>query len=173
MFRSCSFGATLSCITWRATPTIFTSQHQAANVVKVGTLQPSVTHMFNAPKNTKSSLPEQFGKAEVNRRRSVLHDGIRIEGQWVSDGIVEFGGQFRGELSVETLVLTKDGRINGDIRAQIVTIEGMLDGTILAQSVNIKTSATVKADIQTESISIDSGAAFEGRISCKGEPSDR
>lgn len=166
-------GATLPSITRQAAFTIFTSPHQTANVFNIKILQRSVTHMFNTPKDTKSSLPEQFGKAEVNRRRSVLHDGIRIEGQWVSDGIVEFGGQFRGELSVETLVLTKDGRINGDIRAQIVTIEGTLDGTILAQSVNIKTSATVKADIQTESISIDAGAAFEGRISCKGVPSDR
>lgn len=129
--------------------------------------------MFNAPTKNKPKLPEQLGKVETNRRRSVLHDGIQIEGKWVSDGIVEFGGQFLGELSVETLVLTKDGRIRGDIRAQIVTIEGSVDGRILAQSVNIKTSAAVKADIHTESISIEAGACFEGRVSCRGVPPDK
>lgn len=128
--------------------------------------------MFN--KSTpQSTLPEQFGNSEANRRRSVLHDGIQIEGKWASDGIVDFGGKFRGELSVETLVLAKEGQIYGDIRAQIVTIEGTVDGTILAQTVNIKTSARVKANIQTESISIESGATFEGHISCKGAPTDR
>lgn len=130
--------------------------------------QPLAVRVFNNPSDYKSGLPESTSKAKVHRRRSALHDGIKIEGTWISDGIVDFGGQFQGELTVETLVLTKDGRIRGDIRAQIVTIEGTVNGTIVAQAVNIKTTATVKADIHTESIAIESGATFEGTISCKG-----
>lgn len=129
--------------------------------------------MFNKTKDSQSSLPEQFGRTEANRRRSVLHGGITIEGKWTSDGIVDFGGIFQGELNVETLALAKEGQIQGNIRAQIVTIEGTVEGTILAQSVNIKNTAKVTADIIAETIAIEAGAAFEGKISCSGKVKDR
>lgn len=35
--------------------------------------------------------------ADSNIRRSVLHEGITIKGEWTSDGIVDFGGTFEGD----------------------------------------------------------------------------
>ena len=60
--------------------------------------------------NTKLDKPEQ--------RHSVLHDGIVIEGDWQSDGIVEFGGKIIGDLTVDVLIVTGTGNVEGNVRAR-------------------------------------------------------
>jgi cytoskeletal protein CcmA (bactofilin family) len=50
------------------------------------------------------------------RRRSVLQ-GITITGDLSSDGIVDFDGTLIGDLTADTLVLARSGRIEGNIRA--------------------------------------------------------
>ena len=102
-----------------------------------------------------------------NARRSVLHEGITIKGEWTSDGIVDFGGTFEGDLTVDTLVLARTGRIKGNVRARNVTIEGSLEGTISAISVALKTCAQVTADIVAQKLVIESGAMIEGRVAAK------
>ena len=108
------------------------------------------------------------GTAVVDRRRSVLHEGISINGDWTSHGIVEFGGEIVGNLNVDTLVLTRNGRVAGHVRAHSVTIEGTLDGTISAALVTIRSRAHVTADIVAERISIEAGAEVDGKIRVTG-----
>jgi cytoskeletal protein CcmA (bactofilin family) len=105
--------------------------------------------------------------AAGNSRRSVLHEGITIKGEWTSDGIVDFGGTFEGDLTVDTLVLARSGKIKGNVRARSVTIEGSLEGTISAISVALKTCAQVTADIVAQKLVIESGAMIEGRVAAK------
>lgn len=105
--------------------------------------------------------------APAERRRSVLHEGITITGNWTSDGIVEFGGTIIGDLTVDTLVVVKSGRIEGNVRARNVTLEGTLNGSVSAITVTLKPSAEVTADISCESIAIDSGARIDGKLTCK------
>ena len=103
-----------------------------------------------------------------DRRRSVLHDGITIQGEWTSDGIVDFGGTFTGDLKVDTLFIAKSGRITGNVTARIVTIEGTLDGRITANSVVIKTASSVKADITTRDLVVEMGSTITGNFKCTG-----
>ena len=113
----------------------------------------------------KQNLPGTSG----DRRRSVLHDGISIKGNWTSDGIVEFGGTIVGDLTADVLVLTPGGRVTGNVRARSVTISGRLDGTVSALSVAIKTQAEVTAEIVAEQISIEPGAQVGGKIRVTGK----
>ncbi len=103
------------------------------------------------------------------RRRSVLHEGITINGDWTSDGIVEFGGTIIGDLTVDTLIVARSGRIEGNVRARNVTLEGHLEGTVAAINVVIRPSAEVKAEIACQSITIDAGARIEGKVMCKAQ----
>lgn len=108
--------------------------------------------------------------AASNARRSVLHEDITVNGTLTSDGILDLAGSFEGDLSVDTLVLTKTGKITGNVRARSVTIEGNLEGTISAISVVLRTSAQVAADIVSQNIVIESGASIEGHITSKAHP---
>ena len=118
------------------------------------------------PAGTIPSIPSAEASS-ADRRRSVLHEGITIKGEWTSDGIVEFGGTFVGDLTVDTLVLKHSGQIKGNVRARSVTIEGGFEGAISAKSVSLKTSAKVTADIVAQAVTVESGATIEGKVSCK------
>jgi cytoskeletal protein CcmA (bactofilin family) len=123
------------------------------------------TKAQNTPVNT--PVPASPEGSATERRRSLLHEGITIKGEWTSDGIVEFGGTFVGDLTVDTLVLSRSGNITGNVRARNVTIEGTFDGTVSAIFVTVKASAKVTADIIVQSIAVEPGATIEGQISCK------
>lgn len=103
----------------------------------------------------------------VDKRRSVLNEGVVIRGDWTSDGIVEFGGSLIGDLSAEVLIINKTGKLTGNTRANTITIEGNLEGTVAAIKVMIKSGAHIRADISAEEISVESGANIEGRLRIK------
>lgn len=105
--------------------------------------------------------------ALTDKRRSILHDGLTITGDLHCDGVVEFSGTIIGDLSAETLVLTKTGKIQGNIRARSITLEGEVDGSIAGHSVAIKSFARINAHITAEVISVDPGATLNGKLSIK------
>jgi len=103
----------------------------------------------------------------VATRRSVLNDGVTIRGDWTSDGVVEFGGSLVGDLTAEVLIISKTGKVIGNVRAKTVTVEGHLEGTVSATKVIIKPLASLKADIVAQDINLDPGAKIEGYLSIK------
>ena len=109
------------------------------------------------------------GGALGERRRSVLQD-ITIRGDLRSTGIVAFDGNLIGNLTTDTLVLGRNGKIDGHVRARNVTIDGVLMGAITAVHVAITASARVKADIVCQSAAVESGSEIEGRLCCKPVP---
>jgi cytoskeletal protein CcmA (bactofilin family) len=119
--------------------------------------------MFSKPKNQESSTPNTASN-ELEQRRSILHDGIEIKGDWYSDGIVEFGGDIVGDLTVDVLIVNASARVEGNVRARSVTIEGHVIGTIAALDVNISPTAVFRGEIAAESIQIDYGADVEGHL---------
>ena len=109
--------------------------------------------------NSPTSFPEK-----PQPRRSLLHDGIVIKGDWHSDGIVEFGGKIRGDLTVDVLVVTGTGKVDGNVRARSVTVEGHLNGTIAALDVILASTAVITGEVVAEKIQIDFGANVKGRL---------
>ena len=124
--------------------------------------------MLSKPVSPKSDVPAAILK-DTKQRRSVLHDGIMIKGDWHSDGIVEFGGAITGDLTVDVLVVTSTGTVEGNVRARSVTVEGHLNGTIAAIDVILSPTAIVIGEIEAEKIQVDFGAQVEGRLTAKGE----
>jgi len=106
---------------------------------------------------------------QLKQRRSVLHDGIVIIGDWRSDGIVEFGGKIIGDLTVDVLIVTGTGNVEGNVRARSVTIEGRLKGTIAAINVTLASTAFISGEIVAEQIQINSGANVEGKLHATGK----
>jgi len=106
---------------------------------------------------------------QLKQRRSVLHDGIVIKGDWHSDGIVEFGGKIIGDLTVDVLIVSSTGHVEGNVRARSVSIEGQLNGTIAAINVTLASTAVISGEIVAENIQINSGANVEGKLNATGK----
>lgn len=113
--------------------------------------------MFNSkPADTPSAT------ATVDRKRSVIAEDIVIEGNMVSQGILEFGGQITGDVTADAVVLTSTARVRGRVRARQLTIEGELQGAATALNVTIKNGARVKANFAYETLEVASGAQVDG-----------
>ena len=100
--------------------------------------------------------------AVTDRKRSVIAEDIVIEGNIVSQGILEFGGQITGDITADAVVLTSTARVRGRVKARQLTIEGELQGAATALNVNIKTGARVKANFAYETLEVASGAQVDG-----------
>jgi cytoskeletal protein CcmA (bactofilin family) len=122
------------------------------------------------PESPKPDVAPNRAAPQIDERRSILLEGTSIKGNFSVDGIVELGGSIVGELTAETLVVTKSGKVEGGIHAASVIVEGQVVGTIHATSLTIKPGARVKADIITAAISVDFGAKIEGRIKMTVQP---
>jgi cytoskeletal protein CcmA (bactofilin family) len=74
------------------------------------------------------------------------------------------GALIRGEVeSSGDLVI--EGRVFGAVRAKdTVKVEGRVEGPIAARSIVLSSTAEVSGELRAESIAIEEGAAFEGRI---------
>ena len=103
------------------------------------------------------------------QRHSVLHDGIVIQGDWQSDGIVQFGGKIIGDLTVDVLIVTGTGNVEGNVRARSVTIEGKLNGTIAAINVSLASTAILSGKVVAQKIEINSGANVEAELRATGK----
>ncbi|MDB4220437.1 polymer-forming cytoskeletal protein [Amylibacter sp.] len=123
--------------------------------------------MFFNSTSDDTILQKNLDKPE--QRHSVLHNGIVIEGDWQSDGIVEFGGKIIGDLTVDVLIVTGTGNVEGNVRARSVTIEGKLYGTIAAINVTLATTAVVSGKIVAQQIQINSGANVEANLHATGK----
>jgi cytoskeletal protein CcmA (bactofilin family) len=119
--------------------------------------------MISNSNNDDLNSPQSFSEKRKSRS-SLLHDGIVIKGDWHSDGIVEFGGEITGDLTVDVLVVTATGKVNGNVLARSATVEGYLNGTIVAVDVILASTAVFTGEIVAESIRVDFGANVEGRL---------
>ena len=122
-----------------------------------------VLNMFSNSNSDDLNSPTSFPE-KPQPRRSLLHDGIVIKGDWHSDGIVEFGGKIRGDLTVDVLVVIGTGKVDGNVRARSVTVEGHLNGTIAAVDVILASTSVITGEIVAEKIQIDFGSNVEGRL---------
>ena len=93
---------------------------------------------------------------------TVIANGLKIVGSVTAEGLVEVHGQIDGELHGTSLVIARGAHVVGTITAQRVVVDGNVEGPIRAGDLILKSHASVVGDIRHQSLSIESGAIFEG-----------
>jgi cytoskeletal protein CcmA (bactofilin family) len=106
--------------------------------------------------------------AEAPRRAapasaSLIAQDVVIEGDFAAQGLVHVEGAVKGGVRVGELILGETGLIEGAIFAETVEIRGKVKGAIQARTVRLYASAQVSGDIVHETLSMETGAGFEGR----------
>ena len=96
-------------------------------------------------------------------RRTVIAEGLKIEGRVTAEGLVEVNGQIEGEIHCTSLLVSHKGQIVGTIQAERVVVDGTVEGPIEGGSVVLKSRARVVGDIHHQSLAIERGAFFDGR----------
>ena len=98
----------------------------------------------------------------------LLGVGTRFEGKIRFRGTLRLDGIVTGEIRSEqgsgsVLVINRNAAVIGSVVSDSVLISGQVQGNVIArQSVEIFRNGTLKGDIYTSEIMIESGAEFQG-----------
>lgn len=93
---------------------------------------------------------------------SIISANLRITGNLESEGDIQIDGVVEGDIKSESLTVSDSATVRGAIDAETVTIAGSVTGQIKAKSVTLMRTARVIADVLQETLSIETGAYFEG-----------
>jgi len=112
-------------------------------------------------KNKDQTQPAPLNK---NSTPSIIGADVVIQGNVISQGLIQLDGKIEGEININSLTIGEQGWVDGNIDAQEVTVKGKVTGSINAIKVTLEKTAQVTGDINHKTISIESGAQIDASI---------
>lgn len=129
-------------------------------------LTPSSKHSFMSTAATKVSPSSSYSNPTQSDGFSscVIAQGTKIEGNFQSGENVRLDGVVVGDFSCDKkLVVGKDGRIEGRIKARDAMIMGTVGGDIeVSGLLQLDKTAVVTGNIIASNLAIEDGARFDG-----------
>lgn len=113
--------------------------------------------------SSKNSKPQ-------NRIDSLVGAGTRIEGNVSFAGGLRVDGEIKGNVIGDpskpcTLVLSEQGRIEGEIRVTHLVVNGAIVGPVTAaEYLELQGKAKVTGDVNYKALEIQLGAIVEGKL---------
>ena len=95
---------------------------------------------------------------------SIISLDLKIVGDLKSDGEIQIDGTVKGDIKGHMLTVGEQGKVDGSTVAETVRIFGTVNGRVQAKTVRLDKSARVTADISHETLTIEAGAYFEGKV---------
>ncbi len=120
----------------------------------------------------KGRLEEDKGSQAAPRpekpsaEHSIIPADLKITGDLVSSGDIHVEGVIHGTITCRTLTLTGQPAIKGSVKAETVRVCGTFDGKVQAKKVALTKAARMTGEIYYETLEMEAGASFEGKVSC-------
>jgi len=104
------------------------------------------------------------GSTSSGASSSYLGKTLKIKGEISSDEYLTVEGQVTGNINItKTLVIGKNGYVDGEITAEVVKIDGKAKGSITAsEKLEISSRGHFQGNIKSEKLVIEEGAVFQG-----------
>ncbi len=97
---------------------------------------------------------------------AVIGRSTRVRGRVSGEGNLRLEGTLEGDITIDGDLTIADGaRAASNVDALAVTIGGELEGDVRARGdVHIEAAARVRGDISSDSVAIEEGAEYVGRL---------
>ena len=101
---------------------------------------------------------------------NLISNGTEITGDVKSTGDIRIDGTLNGSLSIKgKLVVGVTGRVDGELSCQNADISGTVNGKVkITELLSLKATSKLSSDINTNKLSIESGANFSGSCTMAG-----
>src|SRR5262245_52825000 len=94
----------------------------------------------------------------------VIAKELKIVGSVTAEGLVYVYGQIDGNLSCNSLVIERGSLVGETVAAERVVVDGKVYGPIRGGVIVLKSQVQVVGDLHCQSLAIESGAFFYGRL---------
>jgi len=105
--------------------------------------------------------------SSVSLKPSIISEGFEFTGDMKSGGSITVDGTFKGNLSVQTLLIGAGGFVDGTVTADSINVKGNLSGTVSCRDLVIGGRATVDGALSYSSITIQRGGTIKGDLKRK------
>lgn len=98
---------------------------------------------------------------------TVIAKGVKVEGDFASDGDVQIEGEVKGSLATKgKLTVGSEAVISAEVKAGDAVIAGTIQGNVIVERrVDLKGTAKITGDITAEALTVESGAKLNGKTS--------
>ncbi len=113
----------------------------------------------------KAATPTANTPRKTSVPPSVISADMYVLGNIISsDGLLDIDGKIDGNVRCKVATVRPNGRVKGDVTAELVHVYGEIEGLVKAKSVILYASARVQGTIMHESLSIEDGAFVDGKF---------
>lgn len=105
--------------------------------------------------------------SNASLKPSIISEGFEFNGDMKSGGSITVDGTFKGNLSVQTLLIGAVGFVDGIVTADSINVKGKLSGTVNCRDLVIGGRATVDGALNYTSITIQRGGTVKGDLKRK------
>ncbi len=125
---------------------------------------PRATEKGRIEKETgQQTAPE---REKPSGQHAIIPADLKITGDLVSPGDIHVEGVIHGDITCRTLTLTGQPVIQGSVEAETVSVSGTFNGKVQAKRVSLTKAARMAGKIYYETLEVEPGASFEGKLSC-------
>ncbi|MDP8244425.1 MAG: polymer-forming cytoskeletal protein [Candidatus Hinthialibacter antarcticus] len=113
--------------------------------------------------------------AERDANRSVIGPGVETEGTLRSKGDVTVDGTMNGHLIAQgDVIVSKSGRVNGDLEIQSIHVDGTIKGPIVASKrVVLSQTCDIESLVVSPSLKVEPGARLLGTFCVTPDVAER
>ncbi len=101
---------------------------------------------------------------------SIISADVVLRGNINSAGEIQLDGVLEGDMKASTLIVGEKASVKGEIACESVIVRGRVEGGIRAKQVALAATAHIVGDILHSSLSVESGAHFEGNCRHSDDP---
>ncbi len=101
---------------------------------------------------------------------SIISADVVMRGNVNSAGEVQLDGMLEGDIKSSMLIVGEKASVKGEIVCESVIVRGRVEGGIRAKQVALAATAHIQGDILHSSLSVESGAHFEGNCRHSDDP---
>ncbi len=123
-----------------------------------------------APAANAQGSAKRSNAMRSSRVPSIISADVIMRGNINSAGEIQFDGQLEGDIKAGSLIIGEKAAVKGEVVCETVTVRGTVEGGIRAKSVSLASTAVIRGDILHSSLSVETGAHFEGNCRHSDDP---
>jgi len=106
-----------------------------------------------------------FTNAKEKQSPTIIGAGCELTGNIKTDHIVQIHGQVIGNITAETVVIGRGGRVQGQINATNLFLHGTLDGPATVNIANVFNAAQMTGTLSYRTLNITGNTGLECKLS--------
>jgi cytoskeletal protein CcmA (bactofilin family) len=112
----------------------------------------------------KDDYSKESQEAEKEAISSIVDAKMTIKGEISFQGKARIDGTVEGDIKGDHLILSKTGKINGDVTATSFVCHGRLEGNVTAKLITACKQSEILGSLEAGSLTVEPGAALNGEI---------